>query len=967
MKKSIMKRMTTAVVTVTMVVSSMLTGASAQTTVSGRGAMNATAINVCTVASVGTGANEAGLKKAAEKDYSKLLYGNDTNEYYLGTAAHFAVFAKTAKFAGNADCEGRIAADELVIENCPNGGYPVVGYQASSGESNKGIGGATVICNNSASKNFGNLNPFVGNGGHTYVVSEEVSSILAPAYADWMKDGIRQNTLTVPTNALINFDAEFAALTAKSRELATMSNGTVTNSYGNVTLKGTDAKANFFMLSESLWNSTNSLNIVVPNGSYVVINVAGKNVSFGNAFANCLSINGRQLSQSSSDNQRVLFNFYEATSVKLVAPNRGAVLAPQAYVEDVCAYQHDAAQIIAKQLYVKNEVGYYGFTMPKSYVSKKTEEVTKKAYTVHYMYYTADGKMKELPAELYEAFISAKAAPMPANAKIDAAYQNGDSVKAADQARMNKILSLLEKDADLKLYAQMLKNDCELRFEVYEDGKDWTRAVDGSKLTEAATLAGMNRKADIGLSDSYSFDDSNVYFVMYPMAKVKVDVSWDDKHDKSGKRPGDFSVALVEKYNTTDDTKAEAELLSGKSFEKTLKDVTLNKDIVYDVYEDAYTFYVPLLGSQADENGKLTGRTYNGLLESFGENGLFDIAYDIPEEYKDVTVTRVDKAEGAPIVDENGVAANFHIVFRGEYKAVFYVVDENGLRTEVYKNNFFDADADDYRMYLGLSTTGALPTLNSEEREDILGLTASNNEYTVIWRDVATGKTYRAGDRYAIYSFDYEDVVFETIIRRTESLRDIPWYYVNLITYNGSHFVPGKMAWQRMKMDGTQNPDEFGFNFIQKADGSTAYSYEALQSGEYANDKFLLFSFAYGVDKERAAYTRVTVSKEGYSYEDEVLYECKLAKSDAASKGILDTYRSIKSSTLYTVKTLLPNDPYAADYDGMRYFRLALPAEEYADETLYFTVYYIDANGQESIWVYGKLNMAQNKYWTIQR
>lgn len=911
-----------------------------------------------------------GLRPLDGSLYGNLLYGGDNGNYALGVASHFTLFAKNVRIAGNADCEGRIAADEFTVDTCPGGGYPVLG-KLTSGKNKSGA--ADIICNNAISKSFGNVDYAYssGNGTHTYVVSDEVTTILAPFYASWLADGIRNNTYTVPKNSLINFDAELSKLVATANRFASMSNGTVSDSWGNLSLSGKDAKLNIFTLDQNTWNKANTIMINVPSGSFVIINVAGKNVAYGNAAANCTYINGNLLTQNSAENNVILYNFYEAENVKLVSPNRGSVLAPKAYVEDVCDYQHNAAQIIANSIYIKNEMGAFGFLMPFDYLGLVPE--TEKAYTVHYMYYTAEGEIKEMPADVYRAFIGSAAAPMPGKNKVSEAYQFGDSVQAADEAGQKAALADFVTENDLKIYADLFKNGCDIRFEVYEDGKDWNKAISGNDMTKVSALNSMTRKADISWKDTYEFGDSNVYFIMYPMAKVTVDVSWDDKHNKSGKRPSDMNVALVENVPDSNNgknvsvDKDNVDLLKGTSNTVVLPDETLNKNIEYDVFDDGYVFYVPLFGRQADVTGKNSSRTYGSTIDKFGENGLFDIRYDIPKEYSDVTVTKVEKPAGAAIVDENGVVANYHIVLRGEYKAIFYVIDESGKRYEVFKDDFFNLTNDEYEKFRGLSSTDPLPELTNTEINSILGKSYTNPDYSVTWKDIKTGKNYVGGLLDDTYTFDYEDVIFETTVRRTETIDETPWLYVNIITYRNSHYIPGKMAWQRMKMDNTFDPSGDGFTFIQSKKRVTGYSYGSLMNGEYADDKFLLLSFIYGVDTDKAVATRVTVSTKGFSTDDDIFFtsENRAAKSEAF--GLYQTYRSMSGSKASTIKELVPQDAYVEDYDGMCYYRLALPAEEYENATLYFTVYNTDETGREYVWFYYLINMNKNKFWTLQK
>lgn len=913
--------------------------------------------------------NEYGLKKLdASSDLAKkLLYGSDANEYILGIASHFAIFTKEFSVSGNADCEGRIAADEFLLPTGYGAGYPIKGILTSASGSNQvaNDGSAAIICNNSISGVFGYVQPKYSGVSHPFVVSTNVKSVTGPSAKD-----VQAQTYAVNANGLIDFEKEFQNLANISRKLSEQNGATVKNKYGTLELTGSNQKVNFFNVSAADFSGANTVKINVPAGSYVIINVPGKTVDYTAAWSDSVWFNGQYFGQNSAENAQVLYNFYEATKVNLKKPNRGAILAPKAFVEDQTPVNqgHIAAQIVAAKVKVNNEIGFRGFKMPKKYF--KIEEAEK--YTVHYLYYDAEGNLNELPGGsngFYKLFIGKNYAP----ASESDAYKTGEAVCAVSSDSVkNSMISLMKSGSDsLKLYAELLENNCELRFEVYEDGKKCGQALTGSALTNKSSYAGMTRKSDISCKDTYKFASSNVYFIMYPAAKVTVDVKWDDKQDKSGKRPAKFDVKLEEKVfdpsvnGVQAKAKDSTELLSKKKDVSVEYDDEVAENITYDVYRDTYTAYVPLFGKQADVNGDaVDGRVYGSTLDKFsGENALFNINYTVPADYKDVTEIKVEKPatagvvdkNGNVIVDKNGVVANYHIVLRGEYKASFYIIDQNGTRSEVTKDDFTDP-------FRGYSETEVLPSLTTREVRKVLGSTSALDEYTISWKDISkNGKTYTAGDDN--YKFDYEDVVFETTLRRTELKEKSPWLYANIINFSGKHYISGSLVWQRMLRDGYEDANTAdGYKFIQN--GDTHYSYEALKNGEYADDKFFLLAFAFGIDRDIAKQTRVTVSTEGFGKDCKVFYEAE--KND----DMMDTFLVMKEGNRKPqtfAEMVAHEDPYIPDYDGMRYFRLVLPAEEFENEMLYFTVYYIDEKGQESVWLYYTLNLKENHFWTLKK
>ncbi len=129
----------------------------------------------------------------------------------------------------------------------------------------------------------------------------------------------------------INFTAAANSLNALSSSLSGLAaNGTVTSNYG-LTLTGTDSNLDVFHLTTAQLAQANNfgLNIAVPNGATVVINVDGGSGSSLSLSNFQMSING-STSESNSEINKVLFNFsnvssFTSSSVTIL----GSILAPQ--------------------------------------------------------------------------------------------------------------------------------------------------------------------------------------------------------------------------------------------------------------------------------------------------------------------------------------------------------------------------------------------------------------------------------------------------------------------------------------------------------------------------------------------------------------------------------------------------------------------------------------------------------------
>lgn len=124
----------------------------------------------------------------------------------------------------------------------------------------------------------------------------------------------------------IDFVARFAELRGLSSKLGNMTaNGTTKReSWGGVTLSGTDAKLNVFKVNASAFTDAKLLSINAPAGSLVVVNIHGASATFtgfGHTFGGGI------------DQRGVLFNFVDATAIDANGYGFfGTVLAPYAHV-----------------------------------------------------------------------------------------------------------------------------------------------------------------------------------------------------------------------------------------------------------------------------------------------------------------------------------------------------------------------------------------------------------------------------------------------------------------------------------------------------------------------------------------------------------------------------------------------------------------------------------------------------------
>jgi choice-of-anchor A domain-containing protein len=96
-------------------------------------------------------------------------------------------------------------------------------------------------------------------------------------------------------------------------------NGTTVNQWGGLVLTGTSPTLNVFAVPASLLSSVWGVQINVPAGSTVLVNVSGTSATVPNV--GC--------SYSGTDSAHVIYNYYQATTLKIYQGN-GTILAPLA-------------------------------------------------------------------------------------------------------------------------------------------------------------------------------------------------------------------------------------------------------------------------------------------------------------------------------------------------------------------------------------------------------------------------------------------------------------------------------------------------------------------------------------------------------------------------------------------------------------------------------------------------------------
>jgi choice-of-anchor A domain-containing protein len=215
------------------------------------------------------------------------------------SADGFTIFTIESYQANNTDCTGRIA----------------VGGPATY--TNFGVGSAL-------DNSYGTRDDLIVAGTLSWNNGQSFNgNVQVTGSANMNNVGIPNGS--VGNDVSIDFDTAEEELQLLSNALfSTPANGSASNSWGQLTMTGTDPNINIFYLSQSdlhpLWGMT----ITVPQGSSVLVNVNHHTMQLSNFQ---LVLNGC----SASD---VLFNFPIANSVQLSGIGwQGTILAPSANIQ----------------------------------------------------------------------------------------------------------------------------------------------------------------------------------------------------------------------------------------------------------------------------------------------------------------------------------------------------------------------------------------------------------------------------------------------------------------------------------------------------------------------------------------------------------------------------------------------------------------------------------------------------------
>lgn len=218
----------------------------------------------------------------------------------LGVAAPFNLFVLEDFYAPSSDVEGRMA----VGRNASMQGYSVGDKLPVSNYANDDV---LVVGNNLTFLTGAVFNGNIVYGNSTNLPQNSVSIVGG----------------TLRKDSVINFTSAKAQLLSLSGQLAGMpATGTTTYQWGGIFMEGTNPVTNVFTVDGTMLSTANDVQIRVPNGSVVIVNVLGDTLSWQGGF---------ELFGTSRTN--VLFNFRNAEKLHIQGIDiTAAVLAPKASV-----------------------------------------------------------------------------------------------------------------------------------------------------------------------------------------------------------------------------------------------------------------------------------------------------------------------------------------------------------------------------------------------------------------------------------------------------------------------------------------------------------------------------------------------------------------------------------------------------------------------------------------------------------
>lgn len=300
-----------------------------------------------------TGIWNIGLLPNGDSETLQLTAKVDASEiaqsaFDLGDAEAYNVFVLNDIYQPTSDTEGKVAVGhEANFENY------TIGYELPNSNGTEDV----LIAENNLTYVKGNI--FGGNvvyGKQTNLPDDFVN----------IPDGELRKE-----EGVIDFEAAEQHLLNLSNDLANYTtNGETTSEFSTIRLNGGNPFINVFEVEGDLLTASSEMNINVPNGAVVLVNISGNNIDWGGG----LVVTGTELSN-------VLYNFHEAINLRIEGIDvTGSIIAPKADVNFVSGVQN--GQMIAKNILGSaqfNNVPFVGNLPVDDYIESIAEIHTSEA------------------------------------------------------------------------------------------------------------------------------------------------------------------------------------------------------------------------------------------------------------------------------------------------------------------------------------------------------------------------------------------------------------------------------------------------------------------------------------------------------------------------------------------------------------------------------------------------------------
>ncbi len=317
-----------------------------------------------------------GTYAITDADKSALIGIENPDDYFLGVASQFSVFVEGDFKAEGSDCEGRLAAG-----GSANLGTSTPSYSVGA-KLDEETTAAQVIIGGNTLQHFEPDNI-------TFVAP--LNAEIEPVIMNYMSNG----SCKVYSGELFDFAEQFALLRERSTYLKELPENTELemSEYYNQqwTVKGDNKNLNVLNLSpEEYAIFTNEakyieLNVQIPEGSYLVINVPGTEIELPETTVKVDYTDDNSPEIFIGENLPVLYNLADAVQFKYSGSIQGSTLAPNA---DASGDEggHVAGMTIAKSFDGGIEFGYSVFNPSRNKIelpgeAQQTTTVTPSAVT----------------------------------------------------------------------------------------------------------------------------------------------------------------------------------------------------------------------------------------------------------------------------------------------------------------------------------------------------------------------------------------------------------------------------------------------------------------------------------------------------------------------------------------------------------------------------------------------------------